>query len=146
MQRFNWRPAVLAGILTAFLPAAMAETVVANVDELEGHDGERIIISGVVSSVESGERFALADRTGTIHVYLKSQNEDLEPGNFVTVSGEMDESFFNEIKSAEVTILDDRYDGWYNSYYETYRSYYDHNAFDAETYESTESGSGDVGE
>ena len=39
-----------------------------------------------------------------------------------------------------------RYDGWYNSYYETYRSYYDHNAFDAETYESTESGSGDVGE
>ena len=127
-------------------PFAAAETVVANIGELRAHSGGEIVISGVVSSVESDERFALEDRTGQIYVYLDASHPELEPGNFVTVSGTLDKAFFDEIQSAQVTVLDDRYDGWYNSYYDTYRSYYEHNAFDGNTYRSEDSESGDVAE
>jgi len=134
---------------TLFSTAAMANMVplIKNIDK---YDDEKVTVSGVVTWVDAYENeFTLSDSSGDVEINLKpGEKSKVDVGDFVSVNGWADDDLLKDsVENAEVTIVDDDYDVWLNSYTTVYGIDYDYDGFsedfmtvttyDADLYDNT---------
>jgi len=76
----------------------------------QGKDDQRVVVRGQVTQKLSGERFVIADRTGSIRVHIDDdavRRQGIGVGSQVEVAAEVDTNGFREttLKAERVVVL-----------------------------------------
>lgn len=133
-MKFLNKSHLVAAATIAVLSSSSAMAGNLLVSQLDEHPNETVQVSGIVTWVEDKNEFTLEDRTGNIEVNLVRDYEELDEGDFVTVSGVLDPTLIDEIESASIVVHADNYASWSQHYYDNYKVNYSLGGLDNDFY------------